>query len=552
VTAVVRQDPVAELRAAVLAAAAAVRGNAKAPAVAPTVERPKRAAQGDYATNAAMLLAPALGIPPREIAERIGEQLAAALGDRLVRFEVAGPGFLNLVLSDRWHRDAVRFVLANGPEFASAGAPAPERILLEFVSANPTAELVAASGRHAAYGDSLGRILEHHGHTIEREYYFNDAGSQIRRLGESIRARALGRPVPEDGYQGDYVADLASAIPGAADEQVEIEAIAKQAVAILLERIQTTLVRYGVRFDTYFSERILHDGNPSELEQAIAILDAAGHVYEHDGARWLRTTAFGDEKDRVLIRSGGEPTYFAADVAYMQNKLRRDWQRQLLPVGADHHGYVARLKAAFAGLGHDPDLLEVVILQFVHLVEGTDRTAMSKRRGEFVTLDDLLDEIGVDATRFFMIQSSHDRTIDLNLDLARSQTNENPVYYVQYAHARIASVLARLGADRVEGAIAPGTSWGSPELHPSERELIQTLVSLPDEVAEAAERRAPHRIAAFALELAQQFTAFYRDCKVVGAEPVELESLRAGLCVASKATLALVLDLLGVSAPNSM
>jgi arginyl-tRNA synthetase len=463
---------------------------------------------------------------------------------------VAGPGFLNLVLSDAWHHDALRFVLATGSEFASAGAAAPERILLEFVSANPTAELVAASGRHAAYGDSLGRILEHHGHTIEREYYFNDAGSQIRRLGESVRARALGRPVPEDGYQGDYVADLASAIPGAADETVDVDTIAKQAVAILLQRIQTTLVRYGVRFDTYFSERVLHEGDPSELEQAVAILEAAGQVYEHDGARWLRTTAFGDEKDRVLIRSTGDPTYFAADVAYMQNKLRRDWQRQLLPVGADHHGYMARLKAAFAGLGHDPALLEIVILQFVHLVEGTERTAMSKRRGEFVTLDELLDEIGVDATRFFMIQSSHDRTIDL--DLARSQTNENPVYYVQYAHARIASVLNRLGAERVQVAVAPGADWGELELHPSERELIQMLVSLPDEVAEAAERRAPHRIAAFALELAQQFTAFYRDCKVVGAEPVELESLRAGLCVASKTTLALVLGLLGVSAPDSM
>jgi arginyl-tRNA synthetase len=552
VTGTTRHDPVAQLRAAVLAAAAAVRGDAKAPAVAPTVERPKRAAQGDYATNAAMLLAPALGSPPRAIAERIGEQLAAALGDQLVRFEVAGPGFLNLVLSDAWHRDAVRFVLATGSEFAAAGVAAPERILLEFVSANPTAELVAASGRHAAYGDSLGRILEHHGHTIEREYYFNDAGSQIRRLGESIRARALGQPVPEDGYQGDYVAELARAIPGSGDETVDLDTIAKQAVAILLERIQTTLVRYRVRFDRYFSERVLHDGNPSELEQAVAMLEAAGHVYEHDGARWLRTTAFGDEKDRVLIRSGGEPTYFAADVAYMQNKLRRDWERQLLPVGADHHGYMARLKAAFTGLGHDPDLLEIVILQFVHLVDGADRTAMSKRRGEFVTLDDLLDEIGVDATRFFMVQSSHDRTIDLNLDLARSQTNENPVYYVQYAHARIASVLNRLGAERVDAAIAPGASWGSLELHPSERELIQKLISLPDEIAEAAERRGPHRIAAFALELAQQFTAFYRDCKVVGAEPRELESLRAGLCVASKTTLALVLGLLGVSAPDSM
>jgi arginyl-tRNA synthetase len=518
------------------------------------LERPKRAGQGDYATNAAMLLAPALKAAPRDIAEQLGEQLSRDLGPVLERYEVAGPGFLNLVLSDDWHRDALRAVVDSGERFSAEGVPHPERILLEFVSANPTAVLVAASGRHAAFGDSLGRILEHHGHTVWREYYFNDAGGQIRRLGESVRARALGQEPPEDGYQGAYVADLAAQIEGAADESVDVDVIARKAVDILLEQIQATLIRYGVKFDQYFSERTLHEGSPSDVDRAIAQVRDAGHVYEHDGAVWLRTTTFGDDKDRVLMRTGGEPTYFAADVAYMLNKKDRGYERQLLPVGADHHGYAARLKAAFQALGNDPDLLEILILQFMHLVEGDTRSAMSKRRGEFVTLDDLLDQIGVDATRYFMLQSSHDRTLDLNLDLARSQSSDNPVYYIQYAHARIASMLAKLGDERVGLAVSAGADWSSPagELHTSERELIKKLLSLPEEIAEAAERRAPHRIAAYALELAQEFTAFYRDCKVVGAEPASVESFRIALSVAAKTQLALVLGLLGVSAPDSM
>ncbi len=552
-------DPVAQLRAAVERGAGSLRGGDAAGSMpTPMVERPKHPDQGDYATNAAMLLAPKLGEAPREIASRLGSELAETLGGELVRFDVAGPGFLNLFLSDAWHRDALRFVLDQGPRFAAGGAAKPERILLEFVSANPTGVLVAASGRHAAYGDSLARILEHYGHTVWREYYFNDAGSQIHRLGESVRARALHRPVPEDGYHGDYVTDLAAAIPEAADESVDVDVVAAGAVAVLLDGIKATLIRYGVQFDKFFSERTLHEGSPSALDRAIAALEAAGHVYCSDGAVWLRTTTFGDDKDRVLRRSGGEPTYFAADVAYMQNKRDRGFERQLLPVGADHHGYIARLKAAFQALGGDPDLLEALILQFVHLIEGDARAAMSKRRGEFVTLDELIDEIGVDATRFFMLQSSHDRTLDLNLDLARSRSADNPVYYVQYAHARIASMLARVGSERVAEAVSAAASWIAPdssadsELHPSERALIKQLVALPEEVAEAADRRGPHRIAAYSLELAQVFTAFYRDCKVVGATPAEVETFRIALCVASHSTLALVLDLLGVSAPDSM
>jgi arginyl-tRNA synthetase len=546
---------VTDLRAAVLEAVTAVRGASgeDGPPGALRLERPKRADQGDYATNAAMLLAPVLGAAPRDIAGRVGEALARRLDEQLLRFDVAGPGFLNLVLSDRWYREALRAVLAVGEDFGGHGTDAPERILVEFVSANPTGPLVAASGRHAAYGDALARILEHHGHTVAREYYFNDAGSQIRRLGESIRARALGREVPEDGYQGEYVAELADVVAGAGDEIVPVDDVAAGAVAVLLEQIQGTLERYGVHFDRYFSERTLHEGSPSELERAMDLLAQGGHVYRSEGAVWLRTTTFGDDKDRVLTRSAGEPTYFAADVAYMQNKRSRGWERQLVPVGADHHGYIGRLKAAFAALGGDPDLLEPLIIQFVHLVEGGQVFAMSKRRGDFVTLDDLINEIGVDATRFFMLQRSHDRTLELDVALARSQSQENPVYYVQYAHARISSVLARLGAARVEAALAPEAGWSAEtDLHPSERALIRKLVALPEEVAEAAERRAPHRIAVYALELAQDFTAFYRDCHVVGAKPEGVESFRVAVCVASQRVLALVLGLLGVSAPSSM
>ena len=551
--------PLSELAAAVRAAAATVRGRYRRegaggppePIALPRLERPKREGQGDYSTNAAMLLAPVLDTPPRVIAERIGSELGEILGDRLLRSEVAGPGFLNLVLSDAWLRDALRSVLGAGERFGGGGADPPERVLIEFVSANPTGPLVAASGRHAAYGDALARVLEHHGHSVAREYYFNDAGSQIRLLGESVKARARGEEVPEGGYHGDYVVDLATQIPGAAD--ADPDELASRAIEILLERIKATLQRYGVRFDVFFSERTLHEGSPSAVQRTLSLLSDSGHIYRSDGATWLRTTSFGDDKDRVVLRSNGAATYLAADIAYLQNKRDRGFERQLLPVGSDHHAYVRELKAAMAALGADPNTLEVPLIQFVHLVEGGAVFRMSKRRGDFVTLDDLLDEIGVDATRFFMLQRSHDRTLDLDLGVARQQSNENPVYYVQYAHARIASMLGKLSGDRVDRALAAaGAGWDDGSLHVSERNLIKKLIALPDEVAEAAVRRAPHRIAAYALELAQEFTAFYRDCRVVGATPEPVESFRISLSVAAQRSVALSLSLLGVSAPDSM
>ena len=542
-------NPLAQLRAAVDRAAATVRGSDQA-GVAPTLERPKRAQFGDYSTNAALLLAPRLGEPPRDVAERLAGALAQELGDGLFRAEVAGPGFLNLFLGDAWYRDALWHVLEAGGGFGAGGAGVrAERVLIEFVSANPTGPLTAAGGRHAAYGDALARILELAGHAVEREYYVNDHGSQVRKLGESVGARARGEAVPEDGYAGDYVADLAARIPGAAE--ADPDELAARAVEEIVAAIRATLVRFRVQFDTWFSERTLHEADPSAVEQHYAELERQGHLYRSEGAVWLRTSAFGDDKDRVLQRSSGEHTYFAADVAYHEDKRERGFDRLIDVWGADHHGYVGRMKAAWQALGGDPDALEVVIMQFVNVIERGERASMSKRRGDFITLDDLLDEIGVDATRFFMLQRSHDTTVDLDLDLAREQSSENPVYYVQYAHARIVSVLAKAGAERVRQALAAG-GHSTTELDPAERSLIRKLVAFPGEVDEAAERRAPHRIAAYALELAQEFTAFYRDCRVVGAEPPELESFRLGLCVAAQRVIARSLDLLGVQAPESM
>jgi arginyl-tRNA synthetase len=545
--------PLGELRAVVQDAAAALRGDGGAPGAELTLERPKKAEFGDYSTNAAMLLAPTLGEPPREIAERLGGELSARLGERLERVEVAGPGFLNLFLADAWYRDALARALAAGEGFGGGGAPAPERVLIEFVSANPTGPLTAAGGRHAAYGDALARILTFAGHRVEREYYFNDAGSQVRKLGESIRARARAEPVPEGGYEGEYVAVLAAEIPGAAD--ADPDDLAKRGVELMLERIAATLARFRVDFDTWFSERSLHEGEPNAIERAYEELERSDHLYHSEGATWLRSSSFGDNKDRVLRRSTGEHTYFAADIAYHEQKRARSFDRLINVLGADHHGYVERQKAGFEALGGDPDALEVIIMQFVHVVEGGERTSMSKRRGEFVTLDDLVEEIGVDAARFFLLQRSHDTTVDLDLELARRESNENPVYYVQYAHARIASMLAKAGEERVQRALAElagGVDGTVEPLHPSERALIKRLQAFPEEVDEAEQRRAPQRIAAYALELAQDFTAFYRDCRVVGAEPEPVESFRLALSIAAKRTIARALDLLGVAAPDSM
>jgi len=548
--------PLQALRAEVLAAAAELRGErgtAGGAAAAPAIERPKQASFGDYSTNAALLLAGELGSAPRELAERLGASLRERLGEDLDRFEVAGPGFVNLFLADAWCRRSLAGALAAGEAFGAGGAERSERVLVEFVSANPTGPLHVGHARNAAYGDSVSRLLAFHGHDVDREFYVNDAGSQIRKFGESIAAAARGEEVPEDGYHGEYIGELAEQLPDAAT--ADPGELGRAAVDMMLGRIERSLADFRVAgFDHWQRESRLHEGDPSPIDHTLAILTEQGRTFEHEGALWLRTTEFGDDKDRVLVRSNGEHTYFASDIAYHEDKRERGFARQLDVWGADHHGYVARMKAAYQALGGDPDELELLIMQLVHLLRSGERAQMSKRAGEFVTLDDLVADIGVDAARWYLLARSHDTTVDLDLDLAREQSNENPVYYVQYAHARIASMLHRAGEQRVQQALAdvPRADAAAEPLHPSERALVLLLLGFPGEVAEAARRRAPHRMTAYALELAQGFTAFYRDCRVVGSEPAQVESFRIALSVAAMRTIARALALLGIAAPDHM
>jgi arginyl-tRNA synthetase len=572
----------------VLAASAQLAGAGLARGKEIALERPPRPELGDYSTNAALLLAPGLAQPPRDVAQQLGTALQQRLGSGLARFEVAGPGFLNLFLAPSWFQAALAEVLHAGERFGAGGATSRERILMEFVSANPTGPLHVGHARNAAYGDALARVLALYGHEVQREFYVNDAGSQILKFGQSIQALARGEQVPADGYHGEYVHELAAALPAAAGEQPV--AVGRAAVRLVMEQLSQSLQAFGVVFDSWSHESSLHTGDPSPVARAIELLTQQGHTYHSEGALWLRTTAYGDDKDRVLVRSGGEHTYFASDIAYHQDKRARGFQRQIDVWGADHHGYVARMKAAYEALGGDPEHLEMLIMQLVHLLRRGERAQMSKRAGELVTLDDLLSEIGVDAARWFLLSRSHDTTIDLDLDLAREQSAENPVYYVQYAHARIASVLAKAGQARVAQALGEvgaeqemgeleierargelgaerglgelGVGQGRGELwvgqqqaqleHPSEQLLIKQLLAFPAEIQEAARRRAPHRIATYVLELAQAFTAFYRDCHVLDVQPHALESLRLGLCVATRRVIACALDLLGVSAPTEM
>jgi arginyl-tRNA synthetase len=545
-------DPVAELRSAVEAAASSLLDGGDPPRSEPTLERPPKPEFGDYSTNAAMLLAPALGEQPRGTAEKLAEQLGKTLEGTVERVEVAGPGFLNLFLADGWYRRAASELAAQGDGLGrpAEAEPRADRYNVEFVSANPTGPVTAASGRHAAYGDAVARLLEFTGHPVTREYYANDRGGQIDLFAKSIAARMRDGTVPEGGYEGDYVVGLAMRLEEEGLVADDLDSLARRGVSLMDEAIEETLRRYNVVYDTWSSERTLHESGL--VERALSELREAGHIYESEGATWLRTTEFGDDKDRVLIRSDGDSTYFLSDIAYHRDKLERGADRLINVLGADHHGYPPRLRAALAALGYEPDVLETPIMQLVHVVEGGERAQMSKRRGEFVTLDELIDDIGADATRFFMLQRSHDTTVDLDLELARKTSNENPVYYVQYAHARIASILRKAGEEAVERAQAADFDASDAPIEPSERALIKRLCELPDEVAEAAERRAPHRLCAYGMEAARDFHAFYRDCQVVGAEGAGVEEARLGLCLLTKRTIARTLGLLGISAPERM
>jgi len=537
-------DPVSDLRGAVGQAATELRGDGMVDL--PRLERPPRPDFGDYSTNAAMLLAPSLGESPRAVAERLGDALGDRLGEAVERVEIAGPGFLNLFMADAWYLGALSGLVAAGERYGEGHPQTAERVNVEFVSANPTGPITVAAGRHAAYGDSLGRMLELAGHEVEREYYVNDHGSQIERFGESIWARARGETPPDDGYRGGYVTELAARIEGAAE--ADPAELAQRGVELMLESVRSTLEHFRVRMDRFASERALHESGA--VEKALARLE---QVYPHEGATWLRTTAFGDDKDRVLQRSTGELTYFASDIPYHADKLERGYDRVIDVLGADHHGYVSRIKAAWQALGGDPGSFEVLIMQLVSLSEGGRRVQMSKREGTLVELDELLDDIGVDAARWFLLQRSHDTALDVDLELARRETQDNPVYYVQYAHARIASILRKAGEERLGRALETDLAGSGERLHPSARSLVKRLLEFPAEVEEAAARRAPHRLTVYAHEVAQEFSAFYRDVRVVGAaQEGGDEDVRLAICVMTMRVIARGLELLGVEAPQEM
>jgi arginyl-tRNA synthetase len=482
------------------------------------LERPKDPSHGDYATNVALRSAKTLGRPPREIAaelaDRVGElpEVAAA--------EVAGPGFLNLRLADAWFVDA----LAEIDEGYGGGWAEPrERIQVEMVSANPTGPITVASARNGAYGDAVARLLEFAGHQVEREYYYNDAGAQMERFRRSVEAVRSGEPIPEDGYQGAYIAELA-AEPG-------------DPVPRMRERIEHTLERFRIHFDSWARQSLVEE----ELPELLAQLP----TYEKDGAVFVRSTEFGDDKDRVLIRSperGGLPTYEAADIAYLRDKLERGFDRALYVLGADHHGVAKWYEVVARMLGYDPGRVEVLLYQLVHLTRGGEQTKMSKRRGDVVFLDEFMDEVGVDAARWYLVNRGPDQTIEIDLDLAAEKTQKNPVYYVQYAHARIAAILRNAG-DAEVGGPPPGP------LSPEEKELIKRLADFPSTVREATERRGPQLLPAYAIRLADDFHRFYHERRVLG-DPAQ--AFRLGLIRATQRVIARSLDLLGVEAPERM
>ncbi|HQG03754.1 MAG TPA: arginine--tRNA ligase [Thermoleophilia bacterium] len=572
-----------EALVAVLGESEAAAGGAAvtaAPPAAAELTLPPRRDQGDITTNAALVNARRAGCAPRDLAQRLGEAWLGAGGAAVcARLEVAGPGFLNIFLAPSWFRGAVQRMLDAGRDYGRGVLP-PERRLrvnVEYVSANPVGPLHVGNARYGAMGDALCRVFEFAGHEVGREYYVNDAGTQMVLFGQTLAARyaqQLGIPadIPENGYQGAYVVDLAAELLAERGERYR-EAVAAAAPDMarlptevvtelklwgrdrMLAQFRETLGRLRIRHDIWTNESSVyegpgeHRGFHGEVAKALAELDAEGLLYEKDGAVWLRTTNYGDDKDRVVIRSSGEPTYFLSDIAYHRDKMDRGFEHMIDIWGADHHGYVPRMKAAFTALPpHDPDRLELIIGQFVNLLEGGEQKRMSKRRGTIVTVDDLVDAIGVDATRFTMVSRSHDTPLDIDLELVVRQSSQNPVYYVQYAHARICSILRNL--EQRTGKKPPRVV---PELalEDDEKALVLKLAGFPFVVLAAADHRAPHRVHTYLGELAAQFHVFYRNCRVL-VDDDDVAGFRAGLCAATRQTLARGLDLLGVSAPESM
>jgi arginyl-tRNA synthetase len=547
-----------ELAAAVLAAVrAAVDGGDLAVPVpdSAVVERPKSREHGDYATNVALRLAKPAGRPPREVAELVAARLREHPG--VASVDVAGPGFLNLTLAKDALAGLVRTILEAGPAYGRGEANAGRRLNLEYVSANPTGPLHLAHARWAATGDSLARLLTASGATVTREYYFNDAGAQIDRFTASLVAAATGRPTPENGYEGDYIQQIASAVlaanPGVLDEPDEkrAEIFRTEGIELMLDAIKRSLARFGAEFDVYFSEATLHA--KGELEEAVTRLREHGHVYAAEGAVWLRTSDFGDDKDRVLVRSDGRPTYFNADCAYYLDKRRRGADRAIVLLGPDHHGYVGRMEAIAACFGDDPhETVEVIIGQLVSLGGGR----MSKRAGNLVTLDEVIALIGSDALRYALVRWSMDSPIDIDVELWAARTNDNPVFYVQYAHARLAS-LGRNARELGIGVPPPDQIDYGLLSHEREGDLLRALGEFPRVVAAAAELRAPHRVARYLEELAGTYHRFYDVCRVLPSEHEDspgpdLVHARLALCEATRIVLENGLGLIGVSAPDRM
>jgi arginyl-tRNA synthetase len=520
------------------------------------LERPKNRDHGDYATSVALQLAKPAGMSPRAVAELLQSDLLEL--PEVSAVEIAGPGFINITLNRSSQAELVTTILSSPATFGTGISLAGVSINLEFISANPTGPLHLGHTRWAAVGDALGRVLSAAGAKVIREFYINDRGNQMDLFGKSVEAAALGQPIPEDGYQGGYISDLADAVvkenPGIKElaEDTRHESFREAAYKVQLAQQQGVLDTFKTHFDVWFSERSLHQ--EGAVEHAVEKLRTQGHVFDSEGAIWLRTTDFGDDKDRVITKANGDLTYFASDTAYYINKRERGFDICIYMLGADHHGYVNRLRATAACAGDNPDYnVEILIGQLVKIMEGGEEVKLSKRAGTIITLEELVEKVGVDAARYTLIRYPVDTPMVMDIDILRRNTNENPVYYVQYAHARIAGVLRNVE----ELAIPTGLSNFDPSqlFHDRENELLGTLAEFPSVVAAAAAFREPHRVARYLEELAGVYHGFYADCRVLplGEEAISpLHSARANLCAATKQVLANGLNLLGVSAPERM
>lgn len=510
------------------------------------IERPKSPDHGDYSTNIAMRIAKQVGVPPRELAQWIAEELRTK--DGIEAADVAGPGFVNVRLATKALGGILEDVLGQKESYGTGKELQGTAINLEFVSANPTGPLHLGATRWAAVGDALGRILQARGANVTREYYFNDAGAQIDRFVASLKAAANHEPAPEDGYRGTYIDEIAQQLLAKDPKAADDDALRQQGVGLMFDEIKRSLHEFGTDFDVWFHERTLHDNGA--VAKAVDRLRQTNALYEHDGAWWLRSTDYGDDKDRPVVKSDGQPAYIAGDIAYYLDKRERGFDLCLYLLGADHHGYIARLRAAAAATGNDPQTVEVLIGQLVNLVKDGLPVRMSKRAGNIVTIDDLVEAVGVDAARYALIRSSVDATLNIDLDLLTKRANDNPVFYVQYAHARLAAI-ARAADDL---GIAPGDGYDRLE-HKRESELIRTIGAFPETVAAAGELREPHRVARFLEQLAGAFHRFYDTCRVLpmgDEDPTDLHRARLALCQSARQVLGNGLALLGVTAPERM